>query len=146
MCHLRGGDNKVSSHVPFQFLESRPVTRLNTMGISAAQKAAIEQVFESITSYSVPIGKGRQKRELAAEFMVLPDREVWADYYQVIPEPRCLSGIKNGVEKGDYKNAQQVFSDLNLVFSNALWFNEEQSQVAKDATALKVCLQSIEIC
>ena len=32
-----------------------------------------------------------------------------------------------------------MFDDLNLVFLNALHYNEDGSQIAKDATTLKVC-------
>lgn len=38
-----------------------------------------------------------------------------------------------------YKNPLDVFEDLNLVFLNALHYNEDASQIAKDASTLKVC-------
>jgi len=58
--------------------------------------------------------------------------------FKVIPEPRCLKNIQAGVEKGRYKDATDVYSDLSLVFWNALFYNEPKSQIAIDADMLKV--------
>lgn len=59
-------------------------------------------------------------------------------YHQVIPEPRCIDNIKSGLEKGRYKDAMDVYTDLSLVFWNALFYNEPKSQIALDAETLKV--------
>jgi len=37
-----------------------------------------------------------------------------------------------------FKDAQAVYDDLNLIFLNALHYNREDSQIAKDANTLKV--------
>ena len=37
-----------------------------------------------------------------------------------------------------FKDAQAVYDDLNLIFLNALHYNIEDSQIAKDANTLKV--------
>lgn len=57
---------------------------------------------------------------------------------QVIPEPRCLNNIKAGVEKGRYKDVMDVYTDLSLVFWNAIFYNEPGSQISNDASTLKV--------
>lgn len=57
---------------------------------------------------------------------------------QIIPEPRCIKNIKAGLEKGRYKEASDVYTDLSLVFWNALFYNEPKSQIALDAETLKV--------
>jgi chromatin structure-remodeling complex subunit RSC1/2 len=49
------------------------------MAVTDAQKAAVEQVIQTIKSLSSP----RKKRVLADLFLDLVDRETWADYYQV---------------------------------------------------------------
>jgi len=49
-----------------------------------------------------------------------------------------LKNIQAGVEKGRYKDATDVYSDLSLVFWNALFYNEPKSQIAIDADMLKV--------
>ena len=58
----------------------------------------------------------------------------------MIPEPRCLKNIQAGVEKGRYREATDVYTDLSLVFWNALFYNEPDSQIAVDAGTLKVSI------
>ncbi|TEB29250.1 hypothetical protein FA13DRAFT_1734922 [Coprinellus micaceus] len=75
-------------------------------------------------------------------FLTLVDREDWPHYYEVIPEPRCLNNIKAGVEKGRYKDVMDVYTDLALVFWNAIYYNEPGSQISNDATTLKSLLEA----
>ncbi|TDL22417.1 hypothetical protein BD410DRAFT_821293 [Rickenella mellea] len=108
------------------------------MPIPAAQKAAIEEIMVIILTTTAPRGK----RLLADMFLELVDEEAWPEYYEVIPEPRCLNKIKEMLQKNKYKDALVVFSDLSLVFLNALFYNEDGSQIAKDAATLKGILEA----
>ncbi len=58
----------------------------------------------------------------------------------MIPQPRCINGVKANLSQNKYKNALDAFQDLNLVFLNALYYNQEGSQIAKDAATLKVSI------
>ena len=49
-----------------------------------------------------------------------------------------MKNIQAGVEKGRYREASDVYTDLSLVFWNALFYNESDSQIALDAGSLKV--------
>ena len=49
------------------------------MAVTDAQKAAVEQVIQTVKSVSSP----RKKRVIAELFLDLVDKEAWADYYQV---------------------------------------------------------------
>ncbi|EJD04577.1 uncharacterized protein FOMMEDRAFT_167736 [Fomitiporia mediterranea MF3/22] len=107
------------------------------MPINDAQKKAIEEVISAITSTAAG---SRGKRKLADMFLELPDRDAWPEYYEVIPEPRCIDGVKfklGRTDKKGYDKALDVYEDLALVFLNALYYNEEGSQIAKDASLLK---------
>ncbi|KAG6854196.1 hypothetical protein C0991_009509 [Blastosporella zonata] len=107
------------------------------MTITPSQSAAILEIINSIFAVT---GKG--KRQLAAMFLELVDRTTWPEYYEIIPEPRCLNTIKTGVEKGRYKDATDVYTDLSLVFWNALFYNEPTSQIGIDAKHLKTLLET----
>ncbi|KAF7437439.1 hypothetical protein PC9H_004278 [Pleurotus ostreatus] len=109
------------------------------MPITSAQKAAIEEVITRITSMH---SSERRKYQLAGMFLELVDRKDWSEYYEIIPEPRCLNHIRSGVEKNRYKDALDVYTDLSLVFWNALFYNEPDSTIAKDAATLKATLES----
>ncbi|KAJ3490189.1 hypothetical protein NLJ89_g11456 [Agrocybe chaxingu] len=108
------------------------------MPITPDQNAAIKEIITTIINQTAPRGK----RQLAAMFMDLVDRRGWPHYYEVIPEPRCLKQIQSGVEKGRYREATDVYTDLSLVFWNALYYNEDDSQIAADAKTLKNTLET----
>ncbi|KAF8972536.1 RSC complex protein [Flammula alnicola] len=108
------------------------------MPISPVHKTAIEEVITAILNVAAPRGK----RQLAAMFMDLVDRSSWPEYYEIIPEPRCLKNIQSGVAKGRYKEPKDVYTDLSLVFWNALFYNEVNSQIAMDAETLKNVLET----
>ncbi|CAE7112847.1 unnamed protein product [Rhizoctonia solani] len=101
------------------------------MPLNAGQQRECERVLNVIYSYKI------KTRCLADMFKELPDKAAWADYYQVIPEPRSLHGIREKLGKGRYKSPQDVHSDLDLVFANAIHFNEESSGISDDARTLQ---------
>ncbi|KAI3602360.1 rsc complex protein [Moniliophthora roreri] len=109
------------------------------MPIMSEQKAAMESVINAITSVTAP---HRGRRNLSSMFMDLVDRNAWPDYYETIPEPRCINNIKASLEKNRYKDPLDVYTDLALVFWNALYYNEDGSQISLDATTLKNTLDS----
>ncbi|PCH33194.1 hypothetical protein WOLCODRAFT_93094 [Wolfiporia cocos MD-104 SS10] len=108
------------------------------MPITASQKLEVDDAIKALLSAT----SRNSKRRIADMFLELPDRESWPEYYEVIPEPRCLHGIQADLAKNKYKDARDVFKDLELVFLNALYYNEEASQIAKDAATLKVLLET----
>ncbi|KZV81764.1 hypothetical protein EXIGLDRAFT_685606, partial [Exidia glandulosa HHB12029] len=107
------------------------------MPLAAAHKKAAEELIANLANTT---SSGRGKRKLGEMFMLLPDRETWADYYKVVRRPRCFQGIQDNLAKGNYSSAHAVWEDLNLIFDNALLYNEEQSQIAQDAVTLKKAL------
>ncbi|KAF5376880.1 hypothetical protein D9615_007241 [Tricholomella constricta] len=108
------------------------------MPLTSFQTAAAMEVLNIILSMTATKGK----RQLAGMFLELVDRTDWPQYYEVIPEPRCLNNIKNGIEKGRYKDAADIYTDISLVFWNALFYNEPTSQIAMDAKTLKATLET----
>ncbi|KAJ6468709.1 Bromodomain-containing protein, partial [Mycena vulgaris] len=75
-------------------------------------------------------------------FLELVDLDDWPEYYEVIPEPRCLNNIQTALEKNRYKDPLDTFTDLSLVFLNALFYNEPDSQITMDAQTLKNLLET----
>ncbi|KZT09072.1 uncharacterized protein LAESUDRAFT_723382 [Laetiporus sulphureus 93-53] len=108
------------------------------MPVTASQKSEIENVIQALLNTT----SSRKKRRLADMFSELPDRDSWPEYYEVIPEPRCISGVAADLEKDKYKDPLDVYNHLSLVFYNALYYNEESSQIAKDAAMLKSVLDN----
>jgi chromatin structure-remodeling complex subunit RSC1/2 len=106
------------------------------MPVSDAQKAAIEEIIGAIDGVTQG---GRYKRELAKPFRELPNKEDYPDYFEVIPHPRCLYGVKEKLKEDGYENCLAVLEDLHLVFLNARHYNEEGSVITQDTYKLHVC-------
>jgi len=77
---------------------------------------------------------GRIRSELFAE---LPSREDYPDYYEVIEQPIALDQIKEKLANSAYKSETELATDMELLFSNAKHYNQEDSQVYEDAVALQ---------
>ena len=84
------------------------------------------------TSLRAPDG-----RRLADQFEKLPDRNLWPDYYQIISSPQAFSTVKYRTTHRYYATAASFIEDVNLIFDNALYYNEESSGIAQDAIAMK---------
>lgn len=59
------------------------------------------------------------------------------DYFDVIDEPMDLTTIKNNLENGLYKSAERAVRDLDLVFDNAMLYNEEGTVIHEMAKEMK---------
>ncbi|KAJ4475727.1 hypothetical protein J3R30DRAFT_3735574 [Lentinula aciculospora] len=124
------------------------------MSLNSSQKSSITSVLDALlTAVATPpskakpgdigvggtgIGTGRgRKRVLSGMFLILLDRNDWAEYYDLIPNPRALHPIRDALAENKYTDALDVYTDLSLVFWNAIFYNERESQISKDAAVLK---------
>ena len=80
-------------------------------------------------------------RLLATEFLRLPSKRQYADYYQQIQNPIALDEIKSRIESEKYPNLDAARQDLELCFKNAKKYNMKDSPIWKDAKHLHVCLR-----
>ncbi|KAI8990698.1 Bromodomain-containing protein [Trametes punicea] len=76
-------------------------------------------------------------RVLSAEFMELPSRKQWPMYYQIIKKPQALENIFRKLKRKEYHSPSEFANDVELVFSNALEFNQEHTQIWEDAVQLR---------
>jgi len=83
----------------------------------------------------------RRGRLLATEFLRLPSKRLYADYYQQIQNPIALDEIKSRLETGKYPDLDAVRQDLELCFKNAKKYNMKDSPIWKDAKHLHVGLR-----
>jgi hypothetical protein len=68
----------------------------------------------------------------------LPDRDEYPEYYKTIKNPRSLTDIAEKMQTRQYPNLHAWWSDMSLVFQNALSFNEPGSRIFRDAKLLTV--------
>ncbi|KAJ1975330.1 hypothetical protein H4R35_003187 [Dimargaris xerosporica] len=79
-------------------------------------------------------GGGRLVSKL---FHDLPLREDYPDYYEVIARPLCLTAVREKIDNREYNRAEEFRQDMELVFDNAMLYNEKGSQVYSDAVLLR---------
>ncbi|KAF9015712.1 hypothetical protein BDQ17DRAFT_1230001 [Cyathus striatus] len=78
-----------------------------------------------------------QGRVLSVEFMELPSKKEWAIYYKEIKKPQCLENIFKRIKRKEYHSAADFAADVELVFSNALAFNQDHTPIWEDALTLR---------
>lgn len=70
-------------------------------------------------------------------FERLPDRQLNKEYYQAIQNPIALDQIKRNAKRKKYRNVDEVLADLDIMFENAMQYNEEDSDIYEDALVLQ---------
>ena len=67
-----------------------------------------------------------------------PVNDYAPDYYEIIQNPICIKEISNKIHRGIYGGDFRMFcSDVNLIFHNAMIYNDEESDVYKAAERLE---------
>ncbi|ORX41076.1 Bromodomain-containing protein [Kockovaella imperatae] len=94
----------------------------------------VKPVLRMIKEAKARDGSGR---EIAGIFMDLPDREELPDYYTTITSPISLSNIESKMVARLYNTHEQFFDDLDLMCANAFTYNEDDSEVFRDAQQIK---------
>lgn len=77
---------------------------------------------------------GRTRADL---FLELPDRKEYSDYYQIIKKPIAIDKIEKKLSKNKYIGLEDLKSDLLLMASNAMGYNEIGSLVYEDAQEIE---------
>lgn len=80
----------------------------------------------------------RSDRLLSYDFMRLPPRRQYADYYTIIKHPICLEEIKARLNGYDYRSLEAVKHEFDTCFKNAKKYNMKESQIWRDAKSLHV--------
>jgi hypothetical protein len=87
------------------------------------------------------IGRGRL---VASDFLKLPPKKRYPDYYVTIKNPIALDTIVSRIEKEEYEDTEALKTDLTLMTSNAKKYNQKGSSIYEDAVTLQVrSLQTI---
>lgn len=95
-------------------------------------------------------------RQLSLAFMDLPSKKKWPLYYKLIKRPICIDDVfvcrsfptflsssyltmqQKRIKRKEYATVPDFMSDVDLIFTNAVQFNEEHSLIWEDAKALQV--------
>ena len=81
--------------------------------------------------------KNNSQHLLVNPFERLPDKAELPDYYETIKNPIALDVIKRKAKRKKYQDVEQLMADMDLMFENAMMYNEEGSSVYEDAVELQ---------
>jgi chromatin structure-remodeling complex subunit RSC1/2 len=70
-------------------------------------------------------------------FEKLPDKVQNPEYYHVVANPLALDNIKKKAKRKKYQNVDHVMRDIELMFENAKRFNDENSEIFRNAVDLQ---------
>ncbi|KAJ8974910.1 hypothetical protein NQ317_009839 [Molorchus minor] len=76
-------------------------------------------------------------RLLSEQFMKLPPRKDYPDYYEIIKKPIDINKILNRIEDGKYTDFVDLERDFMLLCQNAQIYNEEASLIHEDSIVLQ---------
>ena len=77
-------------------------------------------------------------RGLIDPFLELVPKRDWPQYYQIIKQPICMEQIKTRINDKEYQSLREFHDDVHLLCNNARTFNEDTSQLFKDANTIDV--------
>lgn len=84
----------------------------------------------------------RRPKNAAGEYKILPfdrlpDKLTMPGYYMEVQNPMAVDIIKRKFKRKKYISVEQFMQDVDLMFENAKRFNEDDSQIYKDAVDLQ---------
>ncbi|XP_075537485.1 protein polybromo isoform X6 [Dermacentor variabilis] len=98
-------------------------------------KKRLKVLIRTLLNYTDEVG-----RPLISIFMEKPSRKDYPDYYEVITNPIDMKTIHENVKNNKYSSEDAMVSDVKLMFSNCRMYNEEGSQIYRDADTLERAL------
>jgi len=117
----------------------RPPTIPTTIPVNrddSKQVVIMKSLYNSLIEYREP----KTHRILIQLFMCLPSRKDFPEYFDIIEKPIAMNKIRERIERQQYPDEEACMDDFKLMFRNCQFFNEDDSQIYKDALTLKTLL------
>ena len=81
--------------------------------------------------------KNQDNQLMIGHFERLPDKAVMPEYFNEIRSPMAYDGLKRKLKRKKYQSLEQFMRDVDLMFENAKVYNQDESQIYKDAIHLQ---------
>ncbi|KAH7138079.1 hypothetical protein B0J11DRAFT_475353 [Dendryphion nanum] len=81
--------------------------------------------------------RNSQSKLMVSAFERVPDKAVMPEYHAEIKNPMAMDILKRKLKRKKYNSVDQFMVDVELMFENAKRYNEEDSQIYKDAVHLQ---------
>lgn len=99
--------------------------------VDTPMEARIKAILKGIRKFRSDAG---HLKVLA--FERLPDKVQNPGYYAEIKEPVAIDLIKRKIKRKKYQSLEHFMKDLELMFTNAMQYNEDESDIYRDAQVL----------
>jgi chromatin structure-remodeling complex subunit RSC1/2 len=100
--------------------------------VDTPMEARIKEILKGMRKF-----KNAQNTLMVYHFERLPDKAVMPEYYAEIKTPMALDMIKKKLKRKKYVSIEQFMKDMEVMFENAKTYNQDESQVYKDAVYLQ---------
>lgn len=110
-------------------------------GSTKKQKVDLSQRYAQILEHLESLKTEDGSRAYVTAFVKLPSKKLYADYYELIETPISLAEIHKKVSKGAYADTNEFVLDFQLMYENAMKYNDPDSWIVHDAEAL---LENVE--
>ncbi|XP_019754078.1 ATP-dependent helicase brm [Dendroctonus ponderosae] len=116
--------------------EDEPPQRRKRKATSMASEVKMKRKMKKLMSVVINYND-RDERQLSDQFMRLPNRKEYPEYYSIIKKPIDINKIMNYIEDGKYSDFSDLERDFMLLCQNAQIFNEEASIIHEDSIVLQ---------
>ncbi|CDF89981.1 ZYBA0S05-06150g1_1 [Zygosaccharomyces bailii CLIB 213] len=135
---------QVIQYIEYEVLKAKNVTRnyLITDNVKTRLLNYLQKLIEATDKdieqeLSPPAPKDADSTiRVAQPFMELVDKDELPEYYEVIHRPMALETVKQSLDVGYYSKIYDLIIDVQLVFRNALVFNDQNTLIHQDALKL----------
>ncbi|RDI84002.1 putative transcription initiation factor TFIID subunit [Venturia inaequalis] len=100
--------------------------------VDTPMEARIKEILKGMRKF-----KNSSNTLMVYHFERLPDKAVMPEYYNEVKTPMALDMIKKKLKRKKYTTVEQCMKDLETMFENAKSYNQDESQVYKDAVYLQ---------
>ncbi|KAI4143340.1 MAG: hypothetical protein L6R39_004604 [Caloplaca ligustica] len=100
--------------------------------VDTPMEARIKAVLKGIRKYKNDMGQ-----IMIHQFEKLPDKTSMPEYYHEIKEPIAIEIIKRKQKRKKYQSVDHFMRDIDTMFNNAKSYNQDESQIYKDAVLLQ---------
>ncbi|KAK7529904.1 chromatin structure-remodeling complex protein-like protein rsc1 [Phyllosticta citribraziliensis] len=100
--------------------------------VDTPMEARIKAIMKAIRK-----PKNNQGQLMVSHFERVPDKTVMPEYFSEIKNPMAMDILKKKLKRKKYQSVDQFMKDVELMFENAKQYNEDESQIYKDACFLQ---------
>jgi len=100
--------------------------------VDTPMEARIKTIMKAIRK-----PRNSQNKLMVAEFERVPDKASYPEYHAEIKTPMAMDILKKKLKRKKYNSVDHFMQDVELMFENAKHYNEEDSQLYKDAVHLQ---------